>query len=270
MHAVRHVAGLAYREAGPADGPCALLVHGFPESSWMWGPLLDGLAGAGWRAIAPDLAGFGDSPPDRPGTWTRHVASLERFRAALGLERLALVVHDWGGLIGLRWACEHPDAVTALVLSGTGFFPDGRWHGMAEAMRRPEVGEGLVHGLTREGFGSLMRSVSPDIGDRALDEYFRAFADEERRAAHLELYRSGNFEELAAYDGALAGLGVPALVLWGGEDAFAPVGGAHRFAREIPGAELVVLEEAGHFVFDDAPAETTAAVVQFLGASTGV
>ena len=65
-------AGLAYREAGPSDGPVALLLHGYPESSYMWREVLSALAGAGWRAVAPDLAGMGDSPPDPPGTWERH------------------------------------------------------------------------------------------------------------------------------------------------------------------------------------------------------
>ena len=97
--AVRVAGGLAYREAGPAEGPVALLLHGYPESSYMWRDLMPALARAGWRALAPDLAGFGDSEPDPPGTWERHTQSIERFRSELGLERCVPVVHDWGGLI---------------------------------------------------------------------------------------------------------------------------------------------------------------------------
>src|SRR4051812_48213057 len=215
MGDMRHAAGLAYREAGPADGPCALLVHGFPESSWMWRPLLPALGAAGWRAIAPDLPAFGDSPPERPGTWTRQVAALERFRAGLGLGEVALVVHDWGGLIGLRWACEHPDLVRALVISGTGFFPDGKWHGMAEGMRAPGTGEELMRSLTRDGFGGMMRQLSAGLDDESIDEYWKCFADEPHQRAVLELYRSGDFSELERYDGHLAALGVPTLLLWG-------------------------------------------------------
>src|ERR1700751_2789811 len=103
-------AGLAYREAGPSDGPVVLLVHGYPESSYMWRHALAALAAAGWRGIAPDLAGFGDSPLDRPGTWEHHMELLQSFVAELELPPLALVVHDWGVLIGLRWACDHPGA----------------------------------------------------------------------------------------------------------------------------------------------------------------
>src|SRR5919201_5568446 len=80
--------GLAYRELRPEGGgdrPVALLLHGYPESSYMWKPILPALARAGWRAVAPDLAGFGDSPPDRPGTWERHAERLAAFHAELAL-----------------------------------------------------------------------------------------------------------------------------------------------------------------------------------------
>src|SRR4051794_32003966 len=262
-------AGLAYREATPedgGDGRVALLLHGYPESSYMWRPVLAALASAGWRAIAPDLAGFGDSPPDRPGTWERHAERVAAFHAELDLGPVALVVHDWGGLIGLRWACEHPDAVRALVISGTGFFPDGKWHGMAEGMRAPGTGEELMGALTREGFGGLMRQLSDAVDDEAIDHYWTCFADEPHWRAVLELYRSGDFEKLSAYDGCLAGLGVPTLLLWGAGDGFAPPASAERFAREIPGAQRVVLEDAGHFVFEDAPGACADAVLEFLAA----
>jgi haloalkane dehalogenase len=262
---VSTAAGLAYREAGDPDAPAALLLHGFPESSHMWRAVLPAVAGAGWRAIAPDLAGYGDSPPDRPGTWEHHIETVEAFRRELGLDRVALVTHDWGGLIGLRWACEHPDAVSALVISDTGFFSDGRWHGLATAMRTPGQGEELMANLNREGLGGLLRQAAPGLGEDDVDEYWKAFADEERRAAHLELYRSGDFEKLAPYEGRLAGLGVPTLVLWGERDEFAPVGGAHRFVREIPDAQLELID-AGHFLFDDEPERAAAAVAEFLGA----
>ena len=118
--------GIAYREQGPADGPVALLLHGYPESSHMWRGVMPAVAAAGWRAVAPDLPGFGGSPADPPGTWERHVEAVERFHTGLGLGPVALVVHDWGGLIGLRWACDHPEAVRALAISSTGFFSDGK------------------------------------------------------------------------------------------------------------------------------------------------
>src|SRR3954470_6998258 len=227
-------AGLAYRAAGPEDGPPALLVHGYPESSYMWRDVLPALGEAGWRALAPDLAGYGDSPADPPGTWGRHIESLERFHSELGLGPVLLVVHDWGGLIGLRWACERPGAVAALVVSNTGFFADGEWHGLAQAMRTEGTGEELMSAMTREALGETLRQSSESMDDATVDEYWKGFADEERRRGHLELYRSGDFEKLAAYEGKLAELGVPALILWGENDPFAPVAGAYRFQKELP------------------------------------
>ena len=257
---------LAFREAGEPDAPVALLLHGYPNSSYLWRDMLPAVAAAGWRAVAPDLPGYGDSEPFRhgAGTWADHVRALDDFVALHDLAPVALVVHDWGGLIGLRWACERPYAVRALVLMGTGFFADGRWHGLAQGMRQPDQGEQLIAGLTRRSFGDLLHAASPSITEEALDEYWKGFEGDERRAAHLALYRSGDFSELARYEGALARLDVPTLVLWGAEDAFAPVSGAHRFAREIPHAELVVLDGVGHFLQEDASARVAGELRRFL------
>src|SRR5215213_2114773 len=237
-----------FRSAGDPEDPAVLLVHGYPASSHMWGPSLAAIAERGLYAVAPDLPGFGDSEPDGPGTWERHVEVLEALREAEALGRVALVGHDWGGLIGLRWACDHADAVWAVVASNTGFFPDGRWHGMADALRTPGQGEALVDGLDRDGFAAMLRVVSPALDDRSVDEYFKAYGSEERRRGQLEMYRSGEFSELEDYD--LSAVGAPALLLWGEDDPFALIAGAHRFARELPYTELVVVEGAKHFVYD--------------------
>ncbi len=264
--AVAHAAGLAYREALP-DGErrgTALCLHGWPESSYMWRAVLEAAAAAGWRALAPDLPGFGDSPAAPPHTWERAVEAVERFHAELDLGPVALVVHDWGGIIGLRWACDHPAAIRALSISDTGFFPDGRWHGMAQALRTPGQGEEIMAGITRDGLGAMMEQVAKGIDTAAVDEYFKAFSDRERRQGHLELYRSGDFAKLVPYEGRLAALGVPALLLWGEDDPFAPVAGAERFAAELPDTRMVVVPGTGHFVFDDAPDVTAAKVAAFL------
>jgi haloalkane dehalogenase len=258
---------LAYREAGDPRAPAALLLHGFPNSSYLWKDVLPAVARAGFHAVAPDFAGSGDSPPIRgdAGTWTDHVQALDDFVAEHDLAPVVLIAHDWGGLIGLRWACDRPYGVRALVLMGTGFFPDGRWHGLARGLRTPNQGEQIIAGITRETFGDLLRSASPRITEEALDEYWKAFADDERRAGHLALYRSGDFAELEPYQERLRALDVRTLLLWGGQDAFAPVAGAHRFKRELPHAELVVLDEAGHFLQEDEPERVAAEIARFLG-----
>jgi haloalkane dehalogenase len=233
----------------------------------MWRHLMNGLADAGWRSLAPDFHGFGDSGSDPPHTWERHLEAVGEFHAGLGLGQVALVVHDWGGLIGLAWACEHPDSVRALVISSTGFFPDGKWHGVAEVARTPGQGEEMVDGMTREGFDGLLRASGSGFDDAALDEYWKCFGDEDRRRGQLDFFRSMDFEKLAPYDGKLGELGVPTLILWGETDPFAFVPGAHRFNKEIPGSKLVIVEGGGHFVWEDDQERTTRETVEFLTAA---
>ena len=257
---------IAYREAvpeGAETGAPVVLVHGFPESSRMWEPVMDALAQAGRRSVAPDLYGLGDSTgDDAPQTFEHNLEQFGSWIDAVGLERMAIVVHDWGGFVGLAWACEHPDSVEALVLSDTGFFADGKWHGMAE-MIRGEQGEQVVSAIEREGFAGLLRSGGDAFSDDDIEAYWQPFEDGRGQRATLDFYRSMDFEKLAPHQGKLAELGVPTLILWGENDPFAPLAGAKRFEREIPGSRLVV-EQAGHFVFDEQPRRCAEHVVRFL------
>jgi haloalkane dehalogenase len=248
------------------SGDPVLLLHGFPESSRMWLPLMRALSEAGRRCIAPDLFCLGESEDPGPATFERNRDTVAALHDALGLGRVALVVHDWGGFPGLAWACENPDAVSALVISDTGFFSDGRWHGIAEAIRGDQ-GEELVGALDRDGFAGLLGADGAEFTDEDVDAYWRPFAEGRGRAATLEFYRSMDFEKLAPYEGKLGELGVPTLLLWGAEDKFAPIGGAYRFKKQIPDARLIAIDGAGHFVFDQEAGATTAAVVEFLGSA---
>ncbi len=265
---MKKVDGIAYREALPdgwdGSGHTALFLHGYPTSSYVWRKVLPAVAEAGARAVAPDLPGFGDSPPVLPGTWEQQVENVERFRNALGLDRVILGVHDWGGLIGLRWACDNPSAVTALAITDSGFFPDGRWHGMAQALRTPGEGEQFLANVSRDLLGAALRQVSPSLPDDAVDEYWKAYGDEDRKQSQLDMYRSGDFEKLEPYRGKLTALGVPAKIVWGAKDEFAPVGGAYRFQKELPGAQLVVLEQAGHFLMEDEPERVASEIAGFV------
>ena len=265
--ALKRAGGIAYREAEPvqpSELSPVLCLHGWPQSSYMWRHLLPALASSGRRALALDLPGFGDSRPDPPGTWGRHVEAVERFRREIGLDRVVLVVHDTGGAIGLRWACDHPDAVAGMVITNTGFFPDYEWHELGKAMRTEGQGEALVDSLSRDGLAALLDAASSGIDGQAVDECWKAFSTAENRRGMLDLYRSFDLDELEPYKGRLAGLGVPTLILWGEADEFLPRDYAPRFTREIPSAELVLLEDIRHFLFEDAPERCAQEVTEFL------
>lgn len=259
--------GFSYREAKPGevqDAPVALAVHGFPTSSFLWREVLGEGANVGWRMIAPDLPGFGDSPPRLPGTWEHQVENLAEFHQALGLDRVVLVVHDWGGLIGLRWACENPSLISGLVVMDTGFFSDGEWHGLARILQTDGEGEKFMDELDDKTFSGIIRSVSPEMSDAAVSEYWKAFASTDHRQSHLDLYRSGDFDKLAPYAGQLAMLDVPSLIVWGEGDPFAPVSGAYRFQKELSDPRLVTYQDGGHFIQEDMPSEVASEIATFL------
>jgi len=265
---LRHAGPLAYREAlpaGEASGPAVVLVHGFPESSLMWEPLMERLAAAGRRCVAPDLYNLGDSQETGPATFERSLEAFTALMDELDPGDVTVVVHDWGGFVGLAWACDHPEQVRSLVISDTGFFSDGRWHGMADAVRGAE-GEKLIAAIDREGFGAMLNGDGNAFSEETLNAYWKPFADGRGQRATLDFYRSMDFEKLAPWDGKLAGLGVPALILWGAEDPFAIMAAAKRFDRELPDSRLVAIKGAGHFVWSEEPDRCGDEVLRFLGA----
>lgn len=260
------IGGLAAREAMPDGGPSAdpvVLVHGFPESSRMWAPLMRSLSEAGRRCLAPDLYGLGDSTDFEAQTFEHNLEAFTRLMDSPGLDRVVPVVHDWGGFIGLAWACDHPERVSALVISDTGFFSDGKWHGMAEAIRGPD-GEAVVAAMDRDGFTALLGSFGDAFDADDIAAYWTPYEDGRGQRATLDFYRSMDFAKLEPWQGKLAEIGAPTLILWGTEDQFAPLAGAKRLQGEIPGSKLVALEGVGHFVFDEAEERSVAEVTAFL------
>jgi pimeloyl-ACP methyl ester carboxylesterase len=118
--------------------------------------------------------------------------------------------------------------------------------------------------MTPELVAGALRSLSTGMTDEALAEYWKCYSDEARRQGILDLYRSGDFDKLEPYEGKLAALGVPALIVWGENDNFATPKMAHRFHEDLAGSRLELVEDAGHFAWEDAPERTVGALVEFL------
>jgi pimeloyl-ACP methyl ester carboxylesterase len=109
-----------YREAGPANGPVILLLHGVPTSSRMYQPMLESSLSHTYRLIAPDFPGFGHSswpsPKEFSYTFDNLAQVTEKFAEALNLRRYTLFLHDYGGPVGMRMAVAHPDKVEAIII----------------------------------------------------------------------------------------------------------------------------------------------------------
>jgi pimeloyl-ACP methyl ester carboxylesterase len=126
------------------------------------------------RAIAPDLPGYGDA--DKPRDFDYTVAGYARHLAGvldqLGVQRAHLVLHDFGGVWGLAWAAQHPDALATATLLGTGVFIDYRWHHWARIWRTPILGELFMATATRWGFGLLIGRENPRLSRDDVDRLF--------------------------------------------------------------------------------------------------
>ena len=256
-------------EAGPAGSPeAAVFVHGNPGSSRDWEDLLRRVGVLG-RAVALDMPGFGraDKPHAFPYTVEGYAAHLAGALDELRIRRAHLVLHDFGGAWGLAWAAAHPDALASVTLIDIGIMPGYRWHELARIWRTPVVGELFMALSTRSAFHLLMRRGSPRGLPRAFVDRMYDDFDAGTRRAVLRLYRATDAgsagERLAA---AFRPLARPALVVWGKHDPYVPARWAERQRDFFPGAQVVVLEESGHWPFVDDPEGVAGVLVPFLRA----
>lgn len=256
-------------QAGPANAAEAVVfVHGNPGSADDWESLAGAAGAIGMRAVAFDLPDFGETaaPPgfahDVPAYAGFLAAALER----LGIDRVHLVIHDFGGPIGLVWAMGHLDAVASVTLIDTGLMPGYRWHSLARLWRTPVVGEIFQATATRRAFRSMISRKEPrglprDFVEGMYDRY-----DKRTRKAVLKLYRAtddpgGMSENLIAL---FAPRDIPALVIWGEGDPYLPSSFAPRQRDAFPSAEVNVIPASGHWPYADSPETVERLFTQFL------
>jgi pimeloyl-ACP methyl ester carboxylesterase len=255
-------------EAGPqASTDAVVFVHGNPGSSSDWTQLVQATGELG-RAVAFDMPGFGKARA--PRDFEYHVGGYAQFlqdaRAALGIERVHLVVHDFGGPFGLLWGLSHPQAWASVVLINIGVMPGYQWHSMAKRWRTPVLGELTQAWIPRWGWRRVMqrsspRGLPPEFVDKMYDDY-----DRETRNTVLKLYRATPNPGSAAEQvgTAIAALHIPALVIWGAADQFIGVEYAERQRDFFDVGDVVVLADSGHWPFMDNPDRVRDALVPFL------
>jgi pimeloyl-ACP methyl ester carboxylesterase len=255
-------------EAGPADAEEAVVfVHGNPGPALEWHDLM-GRVGEFGRAVALDMPGFGraDKPRDFALPVEGHARFLTGALSELGIKRAHLVLHDFGGPWGLAWAGLNQDAFASVVLMNTGILVGFEVHSTGRMWATPVLGELVMAATTRSAWRRGLargdaRPIPPADVDRMYD-----YIDRATKRTILRLYRNRTDDDLLRAAAQLFhSLDRPALVLWGGKDPFVPLRHAEQ-QRELsfPRAEVVVLEDSGHWPFLDDPERTAAAVIPFL------
>jgi pimeloyl-ACP methyl ester carboxylesterase len=262
-------------EAGPEGASEAVVfVHGNPGSGRDWAELVDAVGEFG-RAVAMDMPGFGQA--DKPADFEYDVGGYGNWLGGaideLGIERVHLVIHDFGGPFGLVWGLQHPDAWKSVVLINIGVLPGYHWHKRARQWRTPVLGELTQAWIPRVAWRKTMQSpkvnpkgLPPDFVDEMYDNYDRG-----TRRTVLKLYRATPDPATAAGEvgAAIKALDKPAFVVWGMKDPFISGEYADRQAEFFDVQEVVKLPDSGHWPYKDDPDAVKAAVVPFLRQQLG-
>ena len=270
--------GHAYRYVDEGSGPPVVMLHGNPTWSYMYRGLVAALRGR-YRTLAPDHLGMGRSDVPAPARYpydlARRVEDLTRFLDALDLdEPVTLVVHDWGGMIGLAWAVEHPDRVARLVLMNTAAFPlpdHKRLPLTLRLARMPYLGEGLVRGLNAFAVGATLLGVRRRMPRTVRRAYLAPYSSWRRRLAIWRFVRdipvrpSDPSYPLVASTGERLGrlAAIPTLICWGTRDPVFDLDYLDEWERRLPGAEVHRID-AGHLVLEDAPDVVVPLIERFL------
>ncbi len=265
------VDGLRLHYVDEGDGEPVVCFHGEPTWSYLYRKLVPPLVAAGRRVVCPDYAGFGrsDKPVDRGWyTYDRHVELMIELLAGLDVRDATVVVQDWGGPIGLRWAVENPDRAARLVILNTGLFT-GRvskgflaWRDFAE--RNPDLPVGFV----------IQGATATDVPDEVIAAYEAPWPTPESKAGPAQFPLLVPTE--AAQPGAaemgrvmdeLSRWEKPALVAFSdGDPVFPFPQSGERFVETIPSAgEQVRIEGASHFLQEDRGEEIAERILERLG-----
>jgi pimeloyl-ACP methyl ester carboxylesterase len=265
-----------YREAGAPGRPVIVLLHGFPSSSHMFRDLIPALASE-YRVIAPDYPGFGQSgAPDRARfsySFARYAELVDSLLTTLRADRYALYVQDYGAPVGYRLALHHPERVTALIIQNGNAYDEGLqefWDPLRaywaddSKPRRDALRAGLTLAATRAQYLDGVRDpsrVAPDswVHDQALLD--RPGIDE----IMLDLFRdyATNVKLYPEFQAFFRARRPPALIVWGQNDVIFPADGARAYLRDLPDAELHLLD-TGHFALEDRGEQIAALMRDFL------
>ncbi len=268
----RQYDGLRLAHLDEGDGAPVLFLHGEPTWSFLWRRVIGPVRDAGFRCLAPDLPGFGrsDKPIDQGWySYDRHTDAMAGLLADLDLRGVTIVVHDWGGPIGLRLAVEHAERIDRMVILDTGLFTGQQamsdaWIAFRDFVARTE--DLPVGFLVRGG-------CHTDPGDEVIAAYDVPFPNSDAKAGARAFPLMLPTEPSAP--GAQAGARVLAalredtrdkLVLWADADPVLPLETGQRFAQALGTEVAHVIAGAGHFLQEDAGPQIGALIADWLRA----
>jgi haloalkane dehalogenase len=268
----REVEGLRLAHIDEGEGAPVVFLHGEPTWSFLWRKVLPPVRDAGFRCLAPDLVGFGRS--DKPAdigfySYDQHVSLAATLLEDLDLRGATMVVHDWGGPIGLRLAVEHPDRIDRLVIMDTGLFTGRQrmsdaWMAFHDFVERTED---LPVGFLVRG------ACKTDPGDEVIAAYDAPFPDPASkagaRAFPLMLPLSPDAPGAAAGQRVLEALREdrrPTLMLWADSDPVLPPSVGEHFAESIGRERPRQIENASHFLQEDQGPLIGALIAEWLQA----
>jgi haloalkane dehalogenase len=261
--------GLRMHYVDEGQGRPIVCFHGEPTWAYLYRKMIGPLVAAGHRAIAPDYVGFGRSDKPTARDWysyDRHVEYVSKLLATLELDDVTVVVHDWGGPIGLRWAVENEDRVARLVVLNTGLFAGQvneafmAWRNFAE--RNPDLPVGFI----------IQSATVTELPQEILDAYEAPWPTPESKAGVAQFplivplkESDPGVAEMNAVRERLSRWEKPALVCFSDSDPIFPPEAGQRFVDLIPGArEQRVMEGGAHFLQEDKGEEIAAAINEFL------
>jgi pimeloyl-ACP methyl ester carboxylesterase len=259
-----------YQEAGPADAPAVLLIHGFTASTLVWSEVLLPIAEAGFRVVAPDLMGFGFSEKPRRGEYTieGHARMIVGLMDELGIERATLVGSSYGGAIAATCALDYAQRVERLVLVSAVSNDDIKRRPLLRLAASPVVGE-LLSPLLLDLRWMVKRHLRRNSVSNAgwLDEkrvaaYHVPLRAADTQRAALSMLRVWSAERISREAHLIT---QPTLLIWGEHDAEIPLRDGEHLHREIPLARLVVFRRCGHLPQEEYPREFTRLVAEFAG-----
>ncbi|MEN8134144.1 MAG: alpha/beta fold hydrolase [Thermodesulfobacteriota bacterium] len=262
---------LSYIDEG--EGRVIVMLHGNPTWSFFYRNLIELLRDR-YRVIVPDHmgCGFSDKPQDYPYRLADHVSNVEKLLDHLQIEKHSLVLHDWGGAIGMGYAANHPRRIEALVIMNSAAFRSTKIPWRIAICRVKYLGPLLVRGLNLFARAALFMAVKKRMDRQTRKAFLAPYDSWKNRIAVMRFiedipldYHHPSWEALMKAEGGLDYFTEnPTLILWGGRDFCFNDDFFNEWQRRFPKARSIYLESAGHYLLEDADGEVDHLISGFL------